>query len=67
MATKRPERGLRRLDALLRDTEGATAIEYGILLMMVGLALIGMMSMTDVSNQMSNTFEYLAGKMSTSS
>lgn len=67
MATKRPEQGLRRLDALLRNTEGATAIEYGILLMMVGLALIGMMTMTDVSGGMSNTFRYLADKMSTTS
>lgn len=64
MATKRPEQRLRRLNAFLRDAEGATAIEYGILLMMVGLALIGMMSMTDVSGKMSNMFEYLAGKMS---
>ncbi len=64
MATKGPGQGLRRLDAFLRDTEGATAIEYGILLMMIGLALIGIMTMTDVSGNLSNTFEYLAGKMS---
>ncbi|MCM5556412.1 Flp family type IVb pilin [Pleomorphomonas sp. JP5] len=64
MATKGPGQGLRRLDALLRDTEGATAIEYGILLMMIGLALIGILTMTDVSGSFSNTFEYLSDKMS---
>lgn len=65
MATKRPDQRLRRLDAFLRDTEGATAVEYGILVMMIGLALLGMMRLTDVSGSLSNTFEYLAGKLST--
>ncbi|CAI9413100.1 hypothetical protein ANOBCDAF_02857 [Pleomorphomonas sp. T1.2MG-36] len=65
MATKRPEQRQRRPSAFLRNTEGATAIEYGILVMMIGLALIGMMTLTDVSGSMSNTFEYLASKMST--
>ena len=65
MATKRPEQRQRRPSAFLRNTEGATAIEYGILMMMIGLAVIGMMTMTDVSSSMSNTFRYLASKMST--
>lgn len=65
MATKRPEQRQRRPRAFLRNTDGATAIEYGILLMMIGLALIGMMTLTDVSGSVSNTFEYLASKMST--
>ncbi|WP_036838579.1 Flp family type IVb pilin [Pleomorphomonas oryzae] len=62
MAEKRPEQ--RRLDAFLRDTEGATAIEYGILLMMVGLALIGMVSLTDVANRIDNTFNYVSDTLS---
>ena len=65
MATKRPEQRQRRPSAFLRNTEGATAIEYGILMMMIGLAVIGMMTMTDVSSSMSNTFRYLANKMFT--
>ncbi len=64
MAEKRPEQRLRRPDAFLRDAEGATAIEYGILLMMVGLALLGMMSLTDVSNRIGNTFNYVSDTMS---
>lgn len=59
MAEKRPEQ--RRLDAFLRDTEGATAIEYGIIVMMIGLALLGMMSLTDVANHIDNTFNYVSG------
>ncbi len=42
--------------SLLRDTRGAVAVEYGVLLLMVGVALLGMMSLTDVSGQLSNTF-----------
>ena len=65
MATKRREQRQRRSSAFLRNTEGATAIEYGILVMMIGLALLGMMRLTEVSGSMTNTFEYLASKMST--
>ena len=64
MAEKRPEQRQRRLYALLRDTGGATAVEYGVLVMMVGLALLGMVSLTDVSNKISNTFNYVSDTMS---
>ncbi len=64
MAEKRPEKRRRRFDAFLRDTEGATAVEYAVLLMMVGLALIGMISLTDVSNRISNTFSLVSNTMS---
>jgi Flp pilus assembly pilin Flp len=62
MAEKRPEK--RRLDAFLRDAEGATAIEYGILMMMVGLALLGMVSLTDVANHIDNTFNSISDTLS---
>lgn len=62
MARKRPEQ--RWIHAFLRDTRGATAIEYGILLMMVGLALLGIITMTEVTNTISNTFGHLADTMS---
>jgi pilus assembly protein Flp/PilA len=64
MADKRPKKRLRQLDALLRDTGGATAIEYGILVMMIGLALLGMITLTDISNRINNTFNYVADTMS---
>ncbi len=64
MADKRPKMRLRQLNAFLRDIGGATAVEYGIILMMVGLALLGMMSLTDVSNQIDNTFNYISDTMS---
>lgn len=63
MAEKCPEKPLRQLGLFLRDTEGATAVEYGVLLMMVGLALLGVISLTDVSNHISNTFNFVADKM----
>lgn len=64
MADQRQEQRLRRPDAFLRDAGGATAIEYGIILMMIGLALLGLMSLTDVTNRISNTFNYAADTMS---
>ncbi|MBS1182773.1 MAG: Flp/Fap pilin component [Proteobacteria bacterium] len=64
MTEKRQEQRQRRPDAFLRDTKGATAIEYGIILMMIGLALLGMMSLTDVTNRISNTFYTVANTMS---
>ena len=56
MAEKRPKPRLCRFGAFLRDLRGATAIEYGILAMMIGLALLGMVSLTGVANSISNTF-----------
>jgi pilus assembly protein Flp/PilA len=60
MAEKRPKPRLCRLGAFLRDRGGATAIEYGILIMMVGLALLGMVSLTDISNSINDTFNYVS-------
>lgn len=63
MAEKRPKPRLCRLGAFLRDRGGATAVEYGILIMMVGLALLGMVSLTDVSSSISDTFAYIASML----
>jgi len=62
MAEKRPEQ--RRLNDFLRDDRGATAVEYGIIVMMIGLALLGMMSLTDVANQIGNTFNHVSDTLS---
>ena len=64
MAEKRPEHRLRRRRALLTDTGGAVAIEYGLLALMISVALLGMMSMTDVSNHIGNVFLSLANTIS---
>jgi pilus assembly protein Flp/PilA len=63
MAEKRPKPRPCRLGAFLRDRGGATAVEYGILIMMVGLALLGMVSLTDVANSISDTFTYVANTL----
>ncbi|SCM78507.1 Component of type IV pilus, pilin subunit protein (fragment) [uncultured Pleomorphomonas sp.] len=62
MAEKRPEQ--RRLNAFLRDDRGATAVEYGIIVMMIGLALLGMVSLTSVANQIDDTFNYVSDTLS---
>ena len=63
MAEKRPKPRLCRLGVFLRDRRGATAVEYGILIMMVGLALLGMVSLTDVTNSINDTFTYIASML----
>jgi pilus assembly protein Flp/PilA len=63
MAEKRPKPRPCRLGAFLRDRGGATAVEYGILIMMLGLALLGMVSLTDVANSISDTFTYVANTL----
>ena len=64
MAEKRTKPWLCWLGAFLRDVQGATAVEYGILVMMVGLALLGMASLTDVADSISNTFAYVTSTLS---
>jgi len=49
-----------RLRSFARHNGGAVAIEYGLLLMMVGVALVGMASLSDVSNHLNNAFDLLA-------
>ena len=63
MAEKRPKPRLSRLGAFLRDRGGATAVEYGVLIMMVCLALLGMVSLTTVSNSISDTFDYVSNTL----
>ena len=65
MAEKRPKPRPCRLGAFLRDRGGATAVEYGILIMMVGLALLGMVSLTDVSKRINDAFDYVSDTLTT--
>ena len=64
MAEKRPKPRLCRFGAFLRDLRGATAIEYGILAMMIGLALLGMASLTGVANSIGDTFTFISNTLS---
>ena len=54
---------MRLTRAFRSDTRGAGAVEYGILVLMLVIALIGMSSMTNVSKSQSNTFNYISSKL----
>jgi pilus assembly protein Flp/PilA len=41
---KRVEGTMRSLSGLIRDTRGATAVEYGLILAMIFLAMVGALS-----------------------
>ncbi len=59
--------GRRSLSALLsrfrRDGEGATALEYGILMMMIGVALLGLSTLTNVANKENATFNAISDSL----
>jgi pilus assembly protein Flp/PilA len=48
---------------LIRDEEGATAIEYGLIAALIAVAAITAMS--GLGKQLGNTFETVSGKMKT--
>lgn len=52
-----------KIRRFLADDRGATAIEYGVLATMIGIALIGMMSMGGVADSQSNMYQRLADTM----
>jgi Flp pilus assembly pilin Flp len=54
---------LRLTQAFASADRGAVAIEYGILLMMVAIALLGMASLSNVANSMSNTFNEVSSML----
>ncbi|KAK0358620.1 hypothetical protein LTR94_034672, partial [Friedmanniomyces endolithicus] len=49
--------------ALLRDEEGATAIEYGLIAALIAVAAIT--AMKGLGNQLGTTFNSVSGKMAT--
>ncbi len=49
------------LSTLARDTNGATAIEYGLLAALLGVALIT--AMQSLGNSLTNTFTTVSSKM----
>ena len=53
---------IRIFTRLLRDSKGATAIEYGLIAALLGVALI--VSFNGFENQMSSTFNVTSSAMS---
>ena len=52
---------MRNFIKLLRDDEGATAIEYGLIAALIAVAAIG--AMTSVGNKLGTTFNHVSGKL----
>ncbi len=59
--------GRRRASALFsrfrKDGRGATALEYGILMMMIGVALLGLSTLTNVANKENATFNAITDNL----
>lgn len=47
----------------LKDRRGAVAIEYGILVLMLSIALIGILTLDGVSGKLKETFETISGQL----
>ena len=59
---------LKLRDVLLRfvmDRRGATAIEYGVLATMIGIALIGMMSLGGVADSQNQLYDSISDNLKT--
>lgn len=52
---------MRRLMKLLRNSEGATAIEYGLIAALIAVAAIA--AMTSIGSQLGNTFNNVSNKL----
>lgn len=55
---------MRKFMTLLRDTRGATAIEYGLIAALIAVAAIT--AMTALGNQLSTTFSNVSNNMKAS-
>ncbi len=55
---------MRKFTTLLRDTRGATAIEYGLIAALIAVAAIT--AMTALGNQLSTTFSNVSNNMKAS-
>ncbi len=47
----------------VREEEGATALEYGLLAALIAAAIVA--AVTSLGNSVNNTFELISGKMDT--
>ncbi|RTQ33810.1 Flp family type IVb pilin [Variovorax sp. NFACC27] len=55
---------LNSITRFLRDEEGATAIEYGIIAGLISIAIVGVLSGdTGLGKKLSGIFTYIAGKL----
>lgn len=46
-----------------RDETGAVAVEYGILLLMLSIALVGILTLDGVSGKLRDTFTTISGQL----
>jgi len=51
-----------KLMNLIRDEEGATAIEYGLIAALIAAGIVG--ATTALGDQVVSTFQYITGQMS---
>lgn len=51
------------LDQFVRDEEGVTAIEYGLIAALIAVVIIG--AVTTVGTNLNAIFTYIAGKLTT--
>jgi Flp pilus assembly pilin Flp len=51
------------VNLLRRDSRGAVAVEYGLLAAMIGIALIGMLTVNGVTEQNNENFSTLSSAM----
>lgn len=52
---------VRLLNSVMRDQRGATAIEYGLIAVLVGIAIIGTVGV--LGESVSNMYNYVAGEI----
>ena len=53
---------LNHIEQFVRDEEGATALEYGLLAALIAAAIVG--AVTSLGNTVSTTFQSIADEMS---
>ena len=54
---------MKKFFKFLKDEEGVTAIEYGLIAALIAVAII--IAVTTVGGNLSNVFNYIAGKLTT--
>lgn len=65
--TAHPQRGSahpqRALARFLADRTGAVALEYGILAVMIVIALVGIVTLSTIADNLSNTFDQISATL----
>ena len=56
-----PEAGMARLQRFLKDDRGATAVEYGLIVSLIFIAIV--IGVTNFANHTGNMYNYVANSM----